>query len=193
MQSDDIASLLYLVLLGSAIAGWFIAENRRNLGQTARMALAWGLIFIGAIAGVGLWQDVRDNVLPRQSVETTTGAISVPRSQDGHFHLRLTVNDTPVEFLVDTGASDIVLSLRDAERIGIDTEDLAFIGMAQTANGVVRTAYTTLDNVALGPVTFDNVTVAVNEGDMDGSLLGMAYLNRFSRLEIADNTLRLVP
>lgn len=193
MQNVDLASLLYLVVLVSAIAGWFIAENRKNLGQTARMALAWGLIFLAAIAGFGLWEDVRDNVLPRQSVEANTGEISVPRSPDGHFHLRLAVNDVPVEFLVDTGASDIVLSLSDAERVGVNTEDLAFIGVAQTANGIVRTAYTTLDNVALGPVVFDNVTVAVNGGEMDGSLLGMAYLNRFSRLEIADNTLRLVP
>ena len=99
MQSDDIASLLYLVLLGTAIVGWFIAENRKNLGQTARMALAWGLIFLGVAAGYGLWNDVRTEVLPRQSVESASGVISVPRGRDGHFHLRLQMNDTP-------GASD---------------------------------------------------------------------------------------
>lgn len=193
MDSDNIASLLYLVLLGAAIAGWLIAENRANLGQTARMALVWGLIFLGVVAGYGLWSDVRDDILPRQSVEVDTGIISVPRGPDGHFHLRLALNDTPVDFLVDTGASDIVLTMDDARRIGLDTDNLAFIGIAMTANGTVRTAYTNVVELALGPVVFNDVTVAVNEGEMSGSLLGMAYLNRFSRLEIADNTLRLQP
>lgn len=193
MQSDDIASLLYLVLLGTAIVGWFIAENRKNLGQTARMALAWGLIFLGVAAGYGLWNDVRTEVLPRQSVESASGVISVPRGRDGHFHLRLQMNDTPVDFLVDTGATDIVLTQRDARRVGLNTEDLAFVGVARTANGTVRTAYATIDEVSLGGVSFQDVSVAVNEGEMEGSLLGLAYLDRFARLEISNDTLFLTP
>ena len=193
MQSDDIASLLYLVLLGTAIVGWFIAENRKNLGQTARMALAWGLIFLGVAAGYGLWNDVRTEVLPRQSVESASGVISVPRGRDGHFHLRLQMNDTPVDFLVDTGATDIVLTQRDARRVGLNTENLAFVGVARTANGTVRTAYATIDEVSLGGVSFQDVSVAVNEGEMEGSLLGLAYLDRFARLEISNDTLFLTP
>ena len=193
MQSDDIASLLYLVLLGTAIVGWFIAENRKNLGQTARMALAWGLIFLGVAAGYGLWKDVRTEVLPRQSVESASGVISVPRGRDGHFHLRLQMNDTPVDFLVDTGATDIVLTQRDARRVGLNTENLAFVGVARTANGTVRTAYATIDEVSLGGVSFQDVSVAVNEGEMEGSLLGLAYLDRFARLEISNDTLFLTP
>ncbi len=192
MDSQDLPRLIYLVLLGTAVAGWFIAENRQNLGKTARMGLAWGLIFLGVIAAYGLWGDIKSDVLPRQAV-SEDGRIEVPRSIDGHFHLTLRLNDEPVDFLVDTGASDIVLTLDDAKRVGLDPDNLAFLGTAQTANGTVKTAFATVDNISIGPVSFDRVRVSVNGGEMPGSLLGMSLLSRFDRLEINDNVLRLDP
>lgn len=191
MDSQDLPRLIYLVLLGAAVVGWYLAENRANLGKSARMAMAWGMIFVGLIAGYGLWDDIRRDVLPRQSVVAEDRIIEVPRQGDGHFSLTLHLNGEPITFLVDTGATDMVLSLEDARRAGLDPDNLAFLGTARTANGTVKTAFTTVDDVAIGPVSFDNVRVAVNGGEMRGSLLGMSFLNRFERLEIADNRLRL--
>jgi aspartyl protease family protein len=193
MDSADFPRLVYLVILLTAVVGWLIAENRHSLGKTARSMLVWGLIFVGMMAGYGLWGDIRDDIAPRQTVLEDGAGIAVPRAGDGHFHLVLEVNDVPVEFLVDTGASDIVLTLRDAERVGLNPDSLAFLGRARTANGMVETAYTSVDSISLGPVRFDRVGVAVNGGEMDGSLLGMAFLNRFARLEISDNRLVLEP
>ena len=45
MDGDNLARLIYLVLLGSVIAGYFFAQNRNNLGKTAQQAAVWGLIF----------------------------------------------------------------------------------------------------------------------------------------------------
>ena len=191
MDSADLPRLLYLVLLGAAVVGWFIAENRGNLGGTARMALVWGMIFVGIVAVYGLWDDIRSDVLPRQSVATEDRVIEVPRSNDRHFNLTMRLNGEPIDFVVDSGATDIVLSLQDARRAGLNPDDLAFSGTARTANGTVSTAYTRIDEVAIGPVTFSNVRVAVNGGEMRGSLLGMSFLDRFERMEITGNRLRL--
>lgn len=191
MDSFPFDRLIYLVILGTAIAGWFIAENRQSLGKSARMALAWGLIFLGFIAAYGLWEDIQSDIRPQQAVLEDGRLIEIPRSRDGHFHLTLELDGTDVDFLVDTGASDVVLTKSDAERIGLDLEGLAFLGIARTANGEVRTAYTTIENVVLGPVKFRNVGVAVNSGEMSGSLLGLSYLNRFSRIEIVGDRMRL--
>ncbi len=191
MDSADLPRLIYLVLLGTAVAGWFIAENRGNLGKTARMAVAWGLIFIGVIAAYGLWEDIRGEIMPRQSILTEDRAIEVPRAGDGHFNLVMHLNGEPIDFVVDTGATEMVLSLDDARRAGIDPDSLTFFGTASTANGEVKTAFTTIDEVAIGPVTFNRVRVAVNAGEMRGSLLGMSFLNRFDRIEIAGSRLRL--
>lgn len=191
MDSEDLPRLLYLVLLGAAVVGWFIAENRGRLGATARMAFAWGLIFVGAVAGYGLWDDIRSDVIPRQSVVTEDRVIEIPRANDRHFNLTMRLNGTPIDFVVDTGATDIVLSMADARAAGLNPDDLAFLGSARTANGTVSTAFATVDQIAIGPVEFDNVRVAVNGGEMRGSLMGMSFLDRFERVEISGNQMRL--
>lgn len=191
MNASDIGQLAYLVLLGAAVVGWFIAQNRRNLGKTAQQAALWGLIFVGFIAAVGLWGDIRNSVMPRQSLVANGQAIEVPRSPDGHYYLTLKVNGTPVRFVVDTGASDVVLTKADAKRVGIDPSQLAYVGTATTANGVVRTAPVRLDSVGLGDLVARGVRASVNGGQMQGSLLGMSYLQRFGKIEISGNKMIL--
>ncbi|MBT8412948.1 MAG: TIGR02281 family clan AA aspartic protease [Boseongicola sp.] len=193
MNNIDLDSLIYLTILGAAVIGWFIAENRQGLGKIARMLVAWGLIFVGFVGAYGLWEDIEGELVPRQAVVADGSAISIPRSFDGHFHLTLQINDVPVDFLVDTGATDIVLTLKDAARIGLDPDELAFIGRARTANGDVRTAFATLDTVELGPFSHRNIPASVNEGEMPGSLLGMRYLSLFDRIEISGDQMTLEP
>jgi aspartyl protease family protein len=173
------------------VGGWFIAENRHALGRTLRLALAWGFIFLGVIAAYGLWGDIRDDVAPRQTVFTEEARVEVPRAFDGHYYLTLDLGGVPVDFVVDTGATDMVLSRADAARIGLDPGALAYTGVAGTANGQVRTARVRLEEVSLGGITDRNVGASVNAGEMDTSLLGMSYLNRFSRIEIANGRLVL--
>jgi len=190
MTGDQTASLLYLALLGAAIFGYFIASNRQNMGKTLRQLALWGLIFLGAIAIAGLWPGIRDTVAPRQSF-TSTGSLQVPRGVDGHYHVTMGINDVPIDFIVDTGASDMVLSQNDARRAGIEPDTLAYLGRAQTANGTVPLARVRLDRVSLGPVIERGVPASVNGGEMSGSLLGMSYLSRFGQITIQDDTLTL--
>jgi len=190
MDSVDLPRLVYLVLLGSVLVLWFVVQGRDSLGKLLQHAALWALIFLGAIAAVGLWEDIRQTVRPSQSVVSDT-RIELPRAPDGHYYLTAQVEGTPVRFVVDTGASQIVLSRSDATRAGIDTGALVYTGRARTANGTVRTAPVRLDRLAIGPIEDRDVRAVVNEGDMDGSLLGMDYLRRFSRVEIADDRLVL--
>ncbi|MEL7026455.1 MAG: TIGR02281 family clan AA aspartic protease [Pseudomonadota bacterium] len=193
MDSNEIPRLIYLVVLGAAVAGWFLAENRQSLGKTARQLAAWGLIFIGTIAVVGLWSDIRNDVAPSQLSFDDGARIEVPRQADGHYHVTVDLNNVPVNFIVDTGASNVVLSGRDAERVGIDVDSLAFTGFANTANGTVRTAEVRIDEIDLAGVTAEDFPVWVNGGEMDFSLLGMNYLNAFERIEISGGRLILEP
>jgi aspartyl protease family protein len=103
----------------------------------------------------------------------------------------LEVNGTPVEFVVDTGATGVVLSQRDADRVGLDAANLVYLGRAMTANGEVRTAPVRLDSMALGGIVDRNIPAWVNEGALDTSLLGMTYLQRWTRIEIAQDELIL--
>lgn len=191
MNSLQWGNLAYLVLLGAVLIFWFMVQNRQSLGKTLQQAIAWGLIFLGVIAVIGIWDDIRQTVSPAQRMVATDGRVEVPMARDGHYYLTLGINGKPVDFLVDTGASDMVLTRDDARRAGVPLDDLAYTGRAMTANGAVRTAPIRLDEVSLGPVSDRNVRAWVNEGAMEQSLLGMAYLRRWQHIEIRDGALVL--
>ncbi len=182
--------LIYAAVLLIAIAGSYFWYNRLSFNQTLQSALVWAMIFLGAVGIYGMWDTISKNLSPNQTL-VSEAEISVPRDTDGHFYLTLKINDVPVEFLVDTGASDLVLTKQDAQRVGISVDDLAFLGTAQTANGEVRIARTQLDKVELGQFLDHRVFASVNGGAMRGSLLGMSYLSRFDALEIGQNRLTL--
>ena len=188
MNGDDFGRLLYLGLLLAAVAGWGLAEYRGRMGQGLRSLLAWGMILVGLMAGYGLWQDIRRDVIASQ--RETADSVEIPRSDDGHYYVTLTIAGQPLTFMADTGASGVVLSKADARILGIDPDTLVYAGQSSTANGVVRTARVRLPDVALGPWTEDSLGAFVNDGEMDGSLLGMDYLGRFS-IEIADDRMIL--
>lgn len=193
MSSDDTASLIYLGLLFLLIAGSYLVASRGRMGQVLTQAAIWALIFLGIIAAYGLWPEIRSTLVPaQQALVTPAGqAVAVPRAMNGHYYLRLRVNGAPVTFTVDTGATDLVLSHDDAIAAGIDLETLAYLGTAGTANGTVRTARILLDEVALEGIVDRDVRAVVTDGELGSSLLGMSYLQRFSRIEIADGELVL--
>jgi aspartyl protease family protein len=178
MDAETTGRIIYLGLLLAAVGGWVMVEYRKRMGQALRTALAWGMIFLGLMAGYGLWNDIRRDLRPEQV--STAGEVTIPRAEDGHYYPTLQINGQSLTFMADTGASSVVLSPSDARKLGIDTENLAYLGQATTANGVVRTATVTLENVSFGPFHDARVTAQVNGAEMGGSLLGMDYLGRFS-------------
>lgn len=192
MTGDDLVRLIALLLIVLAVGGSLFMGSRQRLGQLTQYAAIWGLIFLGTIAVIGLWPVISATVMPRQT-QLEGGVISVPADNSGHYQLVLQVNDTPVKFVVDTGATDMVLSADDAQRVGIEVDRLVYTGRAQTANGTVRLAPVRLDRVVLGDFIQRNQSAVVNEGELNQSLLGISYLRHFQRIEIANGQLLLTP
>jgi aspartyl protease family protein len=96
----------------------------------------------------------------------------------GHYTANARVNGAPTQFIVDTGATMVTISTREARRLGID-----YTGgdkrLAVTANGAVPVYLMKLDEVQVGDVTLRNVDAAIQEGDgLTVNLLGMSFLNR---------------
>ncbi len=192
MDSDQIMRLIYLGVWGTVLISYFLIARTQNIGQSLRHLILWGLIIVGVAAGYGLWQEfTRDNSI----TVAGDGSVVLWAGRNGHFHIELGVNGTPVDFIIDTGASDLVLSQADAARVGIDPQSLAYLGRARTANGTVGIARVTLDEVVLAhgdlEIRDQNVSAFVNEGELDISLLGMGYLRRYARIAIEGDRLIL--
>jgi aspartyl protease family protein len=96
----------------------------------------------------------------------------------GHFTTIGTVNGVSLRFMVDTGATSVVLSSADARRIGINYLS-GSASFTQTANGVVPVYNVKLDSLRVGDIVLNNVDASVIEGDrLPIALLGMSFLSR---------------
>lgn len=191
LDADDLARLTYLGVLLAFIAGAVFLRRGAGIGRNLRHLALWVLIFALVVIAYDSRDSLRGALFPAEAVRGADGAMELRRGTDGHFHATLSVNGAPLRFLVDTGATDIVLSRRDAARAGIDVEALRFLGQARTANGIVATAPVRLATLEFGGVTDRDVPASVNAGDLGTSLLGMAYLDRFNRVEIEGDRMRL--
>ena len=191
MEENDFASLIYLSVLAAVILGSVLVSRRGELGRVFRQAGVWLLIFVGVVALVTSWQDIRQSSQSRSFQKSENGSIIIPKEVDGHYHLTLTINDREIDFLVDTGASDVVLTRQDAARVGFDPDRLDYWGTANTANGTVRLATVRLETVRLGDILDENIRASVNYAPMEKSLLGMRYLSRFDIIEITKNQMIL--
>ncbi len=187
-----VRSLVIIGIFGGVAAFW----SRSSLLRLMKVAGLWLLI----ISGISIFYLYQSNVgsrfmaaLDPAGVTSTGQGLLVQRAQDGHFWLRAEVNNMPVRFMVDTGASNIVLSPEDAKRVGFSRGDLNFTNKAETANGSVMFARTHVKSFEIGTTAFYDVPITVNGADMQGSLLGMSVLNKFSSVEFRGDTLILRP
>jgi aspartyl protease family protein len=97
---------------------------------------------------------------------------------NGMYFTQGTINGQGVEFLVDTGATLVVMNIREAERLGIDYQD-GERAQASTAGGVVDTYNLELPNVAVGNIRLSGVAASVVMGESPPQiLLGNSFLSR---------------
>jgi aspartyl protease family protein len=112
---------------------------------------------------------------------TKTGQASrivLTAGSDGHFITQGQINNKLAQFLVDTGASVVSMSLADAERLGVDYKSGRPIQLS-TANGTIIGWQTTLASVRVGDVEIFNVPAVVAAREMPFILLGNSFLTRF--------------
>ena len=89
------------------------------------------------------------------------------------------INRQTVDFIVDTGATLVSLSGREARRLGIDYLAIGKPGMSSTASGISKIYVLKLDRVKVGEIELRNVQAAVHDGNFPpATLLGMSFLSR---------------
>src|SRR5690606_36416483 len=120
------------------------------------------------------------------------GRVELLADPQGHYKSYIEVNGRSIHATVDTGATMVALSYEDAARSGIHVSDADFIHPVHTANGSARVAPVMLHRVRIGGIELRDVPAAVAEpGRLPGTLLGMSFLSRLSRLEMQSGRLVL--
>lgn len=124
-------------------------------------------------------------------IESAPGELTLKADLRGHYLVSARVNGRPVRFLVDTGASHVVLSAGDAGRLGLRVNERDFTEIYSTPGGVVRAAPVVLDEVRIGDLVVRDVRASVSRLPMDVSLLGASFLARLRGYEVSGGRMTL--
>jgi len=197
-STEDWSWVIRGVALVAVVSTGMLTVRRIQWAEKARHAAIWagivgvlvlGVTFRDEFASVG--QRVRSEFSSSYPVETGARELVVTQDEDGGFFIMGKVNGQVVRFLVDTGASETVLSPADARRLGVDTAALSFDHAAETANGVGYAATFTADSLAVGSIRFTEVPLLINQSPMTSSLLGMTFLKRLESFQVRGRKLYL--
>jgi aspartyl protease family protein len=127
-----------------------------------------------------------------QPQTSNSRSVVVPRDRNGHFEVEGRIDGRRMNFLVDTGASVIALTERDAARLGIHPAEREFTSLVKTANGTVKAAPVELNRVEIGDLSLHDVAALVlPDGALSDNLLGLSFLSRLRHFEYSSGKLVL--
>jgi aspartyl protease family protein len=119
--------------------------------------------------------------------------VRLPADERGHFLAGFILNGRSVEALIDTGATTVAINRTTARRIGLHLRNVDFKYEVRTANGATRAASATIERMQIGRISVENVPAAVlDDAALDGTLIGMSFLNRLSKFQVEGGSLLLV-
>ena len=119
--------------------------------------------------------------------------VRLPADERGHFLAGFILNGRSVEALIDTGATTVAINRTTARRIGLHLRNVDFKYEVRTANGATRAASATIERMQIGRISIENVPAAVlDDAALDGTLIGMSFLNRLSKFQVEGGSLLLV-
>ena len=130
---------------------------------------------------------------PDSSPARTAYRVPVQRAGAGMLVVARVNGVHEVPFLIDTGATDVLIPRQIAERIGLEAGPDARTKRYATANGVVEHAVVMLDSVDLGGAIAREVPASIGP-EMSFGLLGLSYFNRFTtHVDAAAGVVTLIP
>lgn len=195
LGSDQFAYVIYMGIW-AALIGAAVISRPGGLGHSLKQFVIWIGIFLVVMAAYSYRYELQDiasrmsaGLVPPSpiSINNVPGQqqITIIRDNNGHFSTRGKVNDAPIRFLIDTGATDVVLTHQDAVRAGIDVDTLHYNIPVSTANGMTTSARTRINLISIGPITIERLRVMVSrKDDLRESLLGMRFINNLQSFEI---------
>ncbi|MCP4021221.1 MAG: TIGR02281 family clan AA aspartic protease, partial [Desulfobacteraceae bacterium] len=167
-----------LLFISSALAYGKFSQNIKHLSIWAGILLILVIGYSYRYELTAIKNKVLAELVPAKGFQNSLESISFPVSSDGHFYIRASVNKIPITFLVDTGASDIMLSPSDAKKLGYNINELNFNRFYETANGMVRGSSIQLSQFEIGHIYLSKTGASVNEAEMSNSLLGMTFFKK---------------
>lgn len=119
-------------------------------------------------------------------------SVRIRKNEQGQFIARGDIDGAQTTFLIDSGASTVILRQSDARKAGIDTGALQYTVPVKTANGETTAAAVRLRSLTVGTIRLEGVEALVAEpGNLNENLLGMTFLRRLRSYEFSGDFITL--
>lgn len=153
----------------------------QRMGQ-GMLWIFWLLVLGGGTWLFSGWSDSRERAerTPLSQVTDDKIEVRLQRGRGGHYLADGRIDGRPVTFLLDTGATSVVVPADQAARLGLERGARVPI---RTASGRDHAWLTRIDRLELGPLTLYDVEGAIAPGLEDMVLLGMSALGRLELIQ----------
>ncbi len=162
-------------------------DNGKRIGQ-GMWIVFWVILLFVLAWFFGIAEDKRE--YPNQNIQGTVSNIgrevTLAANRGGHYTLTGEINGNKVQFLLDTGASDVVIPGDIAKRLNLKAGRTL---LANTANGTITVYKTELDELSFGPIQLRNVSASINPHMQGDILLGMSALRSLEMIHRDDQLL----
>jgi aspartyl protease family protein len=188
------AKLALVVIIGASLASLF----RQRFADTLEFALMWvvialigavGYTYRGELSAIGqrVFAEVTGREAPLVTGSLRGPTVEIAKGRAGDFPLTMKVNNADIGMVLDTGASQVVLTHEAARAAGLPMVLLDFDVPVDTANGRTRAAAVVLDRIQIGGIVERKVPALIAQpGQLKISLLGMTFLSRLESWEVRD-------
>ncbi|MDN3638993.1 TIGR02281 family clan AA aspartic protease [Simiduia curdlanivorans] len=134
----------------------------------------------------GRWEDnqVNPNQSPNSQRLGSTTEVTLTANRQHHYLANGQINNQPVTFLLDTGATHVSVPAHLAQKLGLARGQAM---TSTTANGKVTVYSTQINRLDLGAITLHNLKGSINPGMKDDEiLLGMSALKQLEIRQLGD-------
>ena len=195
-SNTNFSSLLYLSVILVVLLFVLALSTKKYLNNNLQNLAIWFLIFFGAVSCYYIWIDDHFNInrWKDEPQAFSNGVLLLGKESDGHFYLILQLNEKPLKFLVDTGATRTLLSKEDFAHLGQNIKTLPQIRRLETANGFIFANEIKVENVDAYGYQLGPLELLVVSKDFEGpqkSLLGLDLLNKFKNFELSKQYLKI--
>ncbi len=189
-QEESQIRLVSLIIVGSYLLLGLASKNWKG-PEVMRGVIGWSSVAIVLLFGYSfrddlqsIWFKIQGELIPTHAKTINEKTVEITKTNNNHFEVIASINNKNIHFLIDTGATNVTLTKKDAQRIGINTKDLKYNIQTNTANGKNWSASIILDYIKIGDIEVKDIRAHVSKSGLDISLLGMSFLSRLKSYSV---------
>lgn len=153
-----------------------MSDEQYNQAGRMMFLLVWIILFFGLFVFFYYYDRSDSKVYVASHSEFALSA-----DREGHYRIQGKINEYPVEFLVDTGATLVAIPQTIAKKLHVNGRYPITIS---TANGDVTGSLTRLEQLSFGEFELKDIKAVIIPGSDDETvLLGMNVLSQFSMVQ----------